>query len=58
MEAMQAFASKMATYAPHFKGPMTVEEAVRINKALWEKVSIDAGYGGAFVSHFGNKQWV
>jgi hypothetical protein len=52
------FIGKLSTYAPHFKGPMPVDEAVRINRSLWEKVSIDSGHGGAFVSHFGNKQWV
>ena len=49
---------KIATYAPHFKGPVPVDEAARANRLIWEKVSIDNGYGGAFVSHLGNKQWL
>ena len=52
------FMGKMAAYAPDFKGPVSVDEAVRTNVALWKKVSIEDGYGGAFVSHLGNKQWV
>ena len=52
------FMGKLSTYAPDFKGPTPVEEAIRINRSTWEKVSIDGGYGGAFISHIGNKQWL
>ena len=58
MQGLMGFMGKMAAYAPDFKGPVAVDEAVRTNVALWEKVSIEDGYGGAFVSHLGNKQWV
>jgi hypothetical protein len=53
-----SFAGKLTTYAPHFKGPITPEESVKAVRLVWEKTSIEAGYGGAFVSHLGNKQWV
>ena len=49
---------KFSTYAPHFKGPTPVDEAIPIIRSTWEKASIDSGYGGAFISHFGNKQWL
>ena len=49
---------KLSTYAPDFKGATPVDEAIPIIRSTWEKVSIESGYGGAFISHFGNKQWV
>ena len=49
---------KLVTYAPHFKGPISPEESVRHVRSVWEKASIEGGFGGAFVSHLGNKQWV
>jgi hypothetical protein len=52
------FMGALQTYAPHFKGPITPEESVRHVREVWEKASIEGGSGGAFVSHFGNKQWV
>lgn len=52
------FMAKLATYAPDFKGPTPVDEGVRAVRSTWEKVSIEKGYGGAFISHFGNKQWL
>lgn len=55
---MMVFMGKIQAYAPHFKGPVPVEEGAAANIAIWEKVSVEAGYGGAFVSHLGNKQWV
>ena len=52
------FVAKLQAYAPHFKGPVPVEGAVRIIRELWERASIETGYAGVFVSQFGNKQWV
>jgi len=52
------FMGKLSTYAPHFKGPTPVDEAIRNIRSTWEKASIDSGYGGAFISQFGNKQWL
>ncbi|SPO03145.1 related to protoporphyrinogen oxidase [Cephalotrichum gorgonifer] len=49
---------RFAAYAPHFKGPTPVDEAIRTVRSLVEKASIENGYGGAFVSHLGNKQWL
>ncbi|KAF2815384.1 putative short chain dehydrogenase [Mytilinidion resinicola] len=54
MESMRKFSN----YAPHFKGPTPVDEAIRNIRSTWERASIDSGYGGAFISHFGNKQWL
>ncbi|KAJ5201750.1 uncharacterized protein N7498_006413 [Penicillium cinerascens] len=58
LQGMSGFVGKLVTYAPHFKGPITPEESVRYVRLTWEKASIEDGFGGAFVSHLGNKQWV
>jgi hypothetical protein len=52
MEGLKGFMGRMAAYAPHFTG------ATPVIRSTWEKVSIDDGFGGSFISHFGNKQWV
>ncbi|GFF45113.1 hypothetical protein IFM58399_07464 [Aspergillus lentulus] len=58
IQGLMGLLGKLETYAPHFKGPITPEESVRHVRSTWEKASIEGGFGGAFVSHFGNKQWV
>ncbi|RYO75022.1 hypothetical protein DL764_010594 [Monosporascus ibericus] len=58
IQGLTGFVGKLVTYAPHFKGPITPDESVRHIRSTWEKASIEDGYGGAFVSHLGNKQWV
>ncbi|PMD32214.1 putative short chain dehydrogenase [Hyaloscypha variabilis F] len=58
IQGVMGFMGKLSTYAPHFKGPTPVDEAVQNIRSTWEKVDIDGGYGGAFISHFGNKQWL
>ncbi|PKY06703.1 putative short chain dehydrogenase [Aspergillus campestris IBT 28561] len=57
-QGMTGFVGNLLAYAPHFKGPITPEESVRHIRSTWEKASIEGGFGGAFVSHLGNKQWV
>ncbi|GIK00981.1 hypothetical protein Aspvir_005011 [Aspergillus viridinutans] len=58
IQGLMGFMGKLQTYAPHFKGPITPEESVKHVREVWEKASIKDGSGGAFVSHFRNKQWV
>lgn len=58
IKGLTDFMGKVAQYAPHFKGPEPVDQAAKTNIAVWEKVSIEDGYGGAFVSQFGNQQWL
>lgn len=58
LQGLSGFFGAIAKYAPDFKGPAKVDDAARVNIALWKRVSIEDGYSGAFVSHFGNKQWV
>ena len=49
---------KFTAYAPDWKGPTPVNEAVPLIRSTWERASIGDGFGGAFVSQFGNKQWL
>ncbi|KAJ5109109.1 hypothetical protein N7456_005784 [Penicillium angulare] len=58
IQGLAGFMEKLSIYAPHFKGPTPVDEAIPTIMSTWEKLNIDSGHGGAFVSHFGNKQWL
>lgn len=63
LQNLMGLMGKMAMYAPDLvadgKSPAsTPEEAIPRIRAVWEKASIENGDGGAFVSHFGNKQWL
>ncbi|KAH9845063.1 NAD(P)-binding protein [Teratosphaeria destructans] len=53
----QKMTAKFAQYAPHFVGPITPEESVRMQMAVIEEATVERS-GGAFVSHLGNKQWL
>ncbi|CAJ2513871.1 Uu.00g019900.m01.CDS01 [Anthostomella pinea] len=57
-QSLVGFMGKLSAYAPHFKGPSSVEEAIPLIRSTWEKASIESGFGGAFVSQHGNKQWL
>lgn len=52
-----AMARRFADYAPHFKGPITSEESVRMVVDVIERATVET-FGGGFVSHFGDKQWL
>jgi hypothetical protein len=56
-KTLQKFMKAIATYAPDFKGLVSVEEGVKVNMDRWEKISIENGDSGAFISQFGNKRW-
>ncbi|KAK6088617.1 short-chain dehydrogenase [Seiridium cupressi] len=43
IQGVMGFMGKLATYAPHFKGPTPVEEAIPIIRSTWEKASIESG---------------
>ncbi|OIW27804.1 NAD(P)-binding protein [Coniochaeta ligniaria NRRL 30616] len=44
-------------YAPHFKGPVTPDEAVGQVLDVVEKATFERN-GGKLISHFGNEQWL
>jgi NAD(P)-dependent dehydrogenase (short-subunit alcohol dehydrogenase family) len=56
--AAQVLLGKFKEYAPHFQGPDTPHESVKAVMSVVNKCSVEAGDGGAFLSHLGNKQWV
>ncbi|KAF2872011.1 hypothetical protein BDV95DRAFT_492519 [Massariosphaeria phaeospora] len=49
---------KFKEYKPDFSGPVTPETSVRDVQAVWESKSVENGDGGAFLSQFGDKQWL
>ncbi|PQE17480.1 short chain dehydrogenase protein [Rutstroemia sp. NJR-2017a WRK4] len=58
IKGLMTFMDKIKASTPHFKGGVPVDEAVGTIRSLWERASIETGYAGAFISQFGNKQWV
>lgn len=58
LQSIQGFMGKIMKYNPEFKGPIPVDDAVKTIIATWERISIEDGFGGAFISQFGDKQWV
>jgi NAD(P)-dependent dehydrogenase (short-subunit alcohol dehydrogenase family) len=57
MQGAQAMGTMFQEYAPHFTGPITPEESVKKVLEVVERATVEE-FGGAFVSHFGNKQWL
>ncbi|KAK9320300.1 NAD(P)-binding protein [Lipomyces orientalis] len=55
---MGGMVQKFSTYAPSFKGPISPEESVSHVLEVIYRVEIQKGYAGAFVSHYGNRQWL
>ncbi|RDW83480.1 hypothetical protein BP5796_04971 [Coleophoma crateriformis] len=53
-----ALMAKFQAYAPHFAGPATTESAVKDVLSVLDNASINSGEAGAYVSHYGNKQWL
>jgi len=58
MQAAQEMGAKFLQIMPHFTGPSTPAESVRDVLKVLDEASVEAGDGGTFVSHFGNKQWL
>ena len=44
-------------YAPHFAGPITPEQSVKMSMEVINKATVES-MGGQFVSHLGSKQWL
>jgi hypothetical protein len=49
---------KLVKYQPEFKGPSKVEDAASDVLKVIGNSKLADGLAGAFISHFGNKQWV
>lgn len=57
IQGAQAMGALFQQYAPEFKGPLTPEQSVEYCLKVIEGATVESS-GGAFVSHFGNKQWL
>jgi hypothetical protein len=55
---MMAMAAKFSEYAPDWKGAITPEVSIKAVMSVINNASIEKGDGGAFISHWGNKQWL
>ncbi|KAJ6438619.1 Hsp70 nucleotide exchange factor FES1 [Purpureocillium lavendulum] len=58
LQKVAAMGAKFATYAPHFKGPISTEESVTAIDRVILNASVEGGSGGSFVSHLGTQQWL
>ncbi|KAF2215525.1 hypothetical protein CERZMDRAFT_36021 [Cercospora zeae-maydis SCOH1-5] len=57
MNAMGKMFAQFRGYAPDFAGPISAEESVRLQLEVIRRATVEE-FGGAFVSHLGNKQWL
>ncbi|KAL3443199.1 hypothetical protein BJX65DRAFT_208899 [Aspergillus insuetus] len=58
IEGLKQMIQQFATYAPGFTGPITPKESVEHLLDVIYRADINKGYAGAFLSHYGNKQWL
>jgi hypothetical protein len=57
-QGVMGFMEKIKIYAPEFKGPIKVDDAVKVILKTWERLSIEEGFGGKFISQHGDRQWI
>lgn len=50
--------AQFSAYAPEWKGAITPEQSIKMCLDVINNASVEKGDGGAFLSHFGNKQWL
>jgi hypothetical protein len=50
--------AKFVNYAPHHKGPSSPEDSAQAVLSVMHEASLEKGSSGAFVSRYGNKQWM
>lgn len=43
---------------PDWRGPITPEESIKAMMKVIDRAEADNEFAGAFVSHYGNKQWL
>lgn len=55
---MQEQGQAFMKYAPNFRGMIEPDESVSKVLKVIDAASLEGGYAGAFISHFGNKQWI
>ena len=54
---MAALGAAFKEYAPDWKGPIQPQQSVEMVLDVTNRATIEE-FGGAFVSHYGNKQWL
>jgi NAD(P)-dependent dehydrogenase (short-subunit alcohol dehydrogenase family) len=57
IQGAQAMGAMFQEYAPDFKGPISPEQSVEMCLKVIEGATVER-FGGAFVSHYGNQQWL
>ncbi|KAF2258793.1 putative short chain dehydrogenase [Lojkania enalia] len=57
MEGLQGMLKRFSVYAPNFKGPDTPYDSIKAVMKVVNNSTVEKD-GGAFLSHFGNKQWI
>ncbi|KAF9776887.1 hypothetical protein IL306_004857 [Fusarium sp. DS 682] len=58
IQGVRDMVAAFKAYAPNWEGAISPEESVIAVLSVIDKASIEAGSGGSFVSHYGNKQWL
>ncbi|KAK4638730.1 hypothetical protein QC761_704950 [Podospora bellae-mahoneyi] len=58
LAAVEPLLSIFKEYSPGYERPKAPEVSVRMMRDVIEASSLEKGDGGAFVSHYGNQQWV
>ena len=56
--ALGGMLAKFKAYSPSFEGPASPPASIKDVLSVVEKCSIQNGDGGAYLSHFGTKQWI
>lgn len=57
IQGAQAMGAMFQEYAPDFRGPISAEKSVEMCLEVIGRATVE-GFGGAFVSHYGNQQWL
>jgi NAD(P)-dependent dehydrogenase (short-subunit alcohol dehydrogenase family) len=57
IQGAQTMGAMFQEYAPDFTGPISPEKSVEMCLEVIGRATVE-GFGGAFVSHYGNQQWL
>jgi hypothetical protein len=57
LEGFKQMVESFKDYAPEFTGPISPQKSVEMVLSVVDNATVEKD-GGAFVSHYGNKQWL
>lgn len=57
IQARERLSKKLKEYAPHFGGPLSPDESVKMQLQVIQNATVQT-HGGAFISHLGGRQWL